>query len=182
MSSDIDPRRDSALLKQIRTTVGMVFQQFNLFPHLTVLQNLCEAPVHVNREPFDKAQGRAVQLLDRVGLTEKKDQYPRNLSGGQMQRVAIARTLMMNPQAILFDEPTSALDPVMASEVLAVIADLAQSGQTMIVVTHSTSFARNVANKVHVFVDGHDVESGPPEAVFENPQHGFTRAFLAGIR
>ncbi len=177
-----DPRRDSLLLKSVRTRVGMVFQQFNLFPHLTVLENLCEAPMQVNREARDKAEHRGLQLLDRVGLASKKNEYPKSLSGGQMQRVAIARTLMMNPEAILFDEPTSALDPVMASEVLAVIADLAKSGQTMIVVTHSMNFARSVASQVHVFVDGHDVESGPPQSVFENPQHDFSKAFLAGIK
>ncbi len=181
LSPAIDPRRDSGLLRQIRTRVGMVFQQFHLFPHLTVLENLCEAPVQVRREPRASAECRALQLLQRIGLAAKKDVYPRHLSGGQMQRVAIARALMMNPEALLFDEPTSALDPVMASEVLAVMADLARSGQTMIVVTHSLSFARQIANRVHVFVDGRQVESGPPETVFENPQHEFSKAFLAGL-
>ncbi len=159
-------------------TLGFVFQQFNLFPHLNVLENLCEAPVLVRGESRSEAEARAIQLLDRVGLAAKKDEPPRNLSGGQMQRVAIARTLMMKPQAILFDEPTSALDPVMAEEVLAVMADLARNGQTMIVVTHSMMFARNVASKVHVFADGFDVECGPPAAIFENPQHAVTKAFL----
>lgn len=173
-----NPRRDAMLLRDLRTRVGMVFQQFNLFPHLTVLDNLCEAPVRVRREPRTQAETRAVALLDRVGLAAKKDDFPRNLSGGQMQRVAIARTLMMNPEVILFDEPTSALDPVMAGEVLAVMADLAKTGQTMIVVTHSMNFARHAASTVHVFAEGLDVESGPPEAVFEAPRHNVTKAFL----
>ena len=163
---------------QVRTRVGMVFQQFNLFPHLTVMDNLCEAPVQVRGESRAEAEARAVELLDRVGLAAKKDELPKNLSGGQMQRVAIARTLMMKPEAILFDEPTSALDPVMAAEVLSVMSDLARNGQTMVVVTHSMDFARNVASKVHVFAEGRDVESGAPEAIFENPQHPVTQAFL----
>jgi ABC-type polar amino acid transport system ATPase subunit len=178
LTPDTDPHRDAGLLREVRTRVGMVFQQFNLFPHLTVLDNLCEAPVQVRREPRSEAEARAITLLDRVGLAAKKDDFPNNLSGGQMQRVAIARTLMMKPEAILFDEPTSALDPVMAEEVLAVISDLAKNGQTMIVVTHSMNFARNVANRVHVFADGLDVESGPPQAVFEAPRHVITKAFL----
>ena len=178
LTPETDPRRDAALLRQVRTRVGMVFQQFNLFPHLTALENLCEAPVRVRGESRSEAEARGLQLLERVGLAGKKDEFPKDLSGGQMQRVAIARTLMMRPEAILLDEPTSALDPVMAEEVLAVMGDLAKSGQTMIVVTHSMAFARNVANKVHVFADGCDVESGPPEALFENPHHAVTQAFL----
>ena len=178
LTPDADPRRDANLLQSVRKQVGMVFQQFNLFPHLTVLQNLCEAPVHVLGEPSGVAEERAVKLLDRVGIAAKKDAFPRNLSGGEMQRVAIARTLMMQPKAILFDEPTSALDPVMAGEVLSVMGDLAKSGQTMIVVTHSMGFARNVATNVHVFSDGRDVESGPPAKIFESPQHAVTKAFL----
>jgi ABC-type polar amino acid transport system ATPase subunit len=178
LTPDTDSRRDATLLREVRTRVGMVFQQFNLFPHLTVLENLCEAPVRVRAESRGAAEARAIALLDRVGLAAKKDELPKNLSGGQMQRVAIARTLMMKPEAILFDEPTSALDPVMAGEVLAVMADLAKSGQTMIVVTHSMNFVRNLASKVHVFADGLNVESGPPQAIFEDPQHAITKAFL----
>jgi polar amino acid transport system ATP-binding protein len=173
-----DPARDAATLQAVRRRVGFVFQQFHLFPHRTVLGNLVEAPVHVLGEAPDAAAERACELLDRVGLRQKADAWPRDLSGGQQQRVAIARALMMRPDAVLFDEPTSALDPVMAGEVLAVMADLARQGQTMVVVTHSMSFARAVATRVHVFAGGFDVESGPPEQVFEAPQHEVTRSFL----
>jgi polar amino acid transport system ATP-binding protein len=171
--------RDPVLLQRVRQRVGMVFQQFNLFPHMTTLQNLIEAPLQVLREPRDRATERARKLLERMGLSTKLDAYPRNLSGGQQQRVAIARALMMKPEAILFDEPTSALDPVMAGEVLAVMADLAKDGQTMVVVTHSMSFARNAASRIHVFADGRDVERGPPDQIFGAPEHATTRAFLA---
>jgi polar amino acid transport system ATP-binding protein len=172
------PQRDAALLQRVRQRVGFVFQQFNLFPHLTVLQNLTLAPVTVRGEAEEAARVRAEALLDRVGLRAKKDAYPRDLSGGQQQRVSIARTLVMEPEVVLFDEPTSALDPVMAGEVLKVMEDLARGGQTMIVVTHSMSFAREVADRVHVFAEGYDVESGPPAEVFGNPQHATTQAFL----
>jgi ABC-type polar amino acid transport system ATPase subunit len=176
-----DERRDAALLLRVRRKVGFVFQQFNLFPHLTVMDNLVEAPLHVLREPRQAAEARALELLERMGLRDKPKAHPRQLSGGQQQRVAIARALMMKPEAILFDEPTSALDPVMASEVLAVMTELASEGQTMIVVTHSMSFARRAATNVHVFADGLDVESGAPEKVFGAPEHATTRAFLERV-
>jgi ABC-type polar amino acid transport system ATPase subunit len=178
LTEETRPRRDAALLCNVRRAVGMVFQQFNLFPHLTVLGNLIESPVHVLRESRDVAVQRAKELLDRMGLTKRMDAYPKDLSGGQQQRVAIARALMMKPKALLFDEPTSALDPVMAGEVLAVMADLGKNGQTMLVVTHSMSFARSVATHVHVFADGYDVEHGPPAKLFGDPQHPVTRSFL----
>lgn len=179
LTPNTHPRRDIAVLSAVRRHVGMVFQQFNLFPHLTVLQNLIEAPLHVLGEKPAEATRRADAMLERMGLTPRRDAYPRDLSGGQQQRVAIARALLMRPEAILFDEPTSALDPVMAGEVLNVMEDLAKEGQTMIVVTHSMSFARRAATRVHVFADGHDVESGPPDKVFGDPEHEITRAFLA---
>jgi ABC-type polar amino acid transport system ATPase subunit len=178
LTSDTHPRRDAALLQKVRRRVGFVFQQFNLFPHLTVLGNLIEAPIQVLNMPRPEAVARAEKLLDRVGLRDKIDARPKTLSGGQQQRVAIARALLMQPEVILFDEPTSALDPVMASEVLSLMADLARDGQTMIVVTHSMHFARSVATRVHVFAGGHDVECGPPGEIFEAPQHPTTRAFL----
>jgi ABC-type polar amino acid transport system ATPase subunit len=178
LSANLHPRKDAAQLQKVRKVVGFVFQQFNLFPHLSVLGNLIEAPMLVDKEPKEAAVARAVSLLDRVGLLAKAEAYPRDLSGGQQQRVAIARTLMMRPEAILFDEPTSALDPVMANEVLGVISDLAKADQTMIVVTHSMRFARQVSDHVHVFAGGHDVEFGPPDKVFGDPQHETTKAFL----
>jgi polar amino acid transport system ATP-binding protein len=174
----VDERHDAARLRSVRRRVGFVFQQFHLFPHLDVLGNLCEAPVQVAGELRAEAEARAIELLRRVGLEAKARSMPRDLSGGQQQRVAIARSLMMRPEAILFDEPTSALDPVMAREVLGVMGDLARGGQTMIVVTHSMEFAREIATTVHVFAGGHDVESGPPARVFSDPQHDVTRAFF----
>jgi ABC-type polar amino acid transport system ATPase subunit len=173
-----DPRRDARLLQQVRRRVGFVFQQFHLFPHLTALENVIEAPVHVLRRPRDEATERARALLDRVGLADKADELPRRLSGGQQQRVAIARALAMEPEAILFDEPTSALDPVMTAEVLAVIADLARAGQTMVVVTHAVAFARRAASVVHVFADGRCVESGAPGEVLDAPRSPAARALL----
>lgn len=165
-------------LQKVRKRVGFVFQSFNLFPHKTVIGNLIEAPVQVNDEPEESARARARELLERVGMGKKAEAWPKDLSGGQMQRVAIARTLMMRPEAVLFDEPTSALDPVMAGEVLAVMGDLAKGGQTMVVVTHSMDFARNVSDHVYVFADGFVAEWGPPAEVFGNPQHAVTRSFL----
>lgn len=182
LTPETDPRRDARLLQHVRKRVGFVFQQFNLFPHLTVLGNCIEAPMRVNGEGKEAAEARAMEILRRVGLEAKASSWPRDLSGGQQQRVAIARTLAMQPECILFDEPTSALDPVMAGEVLKVIADLAAADQTMIVVTHSMSFAREVCDHVHVFANGHDVEFGPPEQVFGDPKHETTRSFLKQAR
>jgi polar amino acid transport system ATP-binding protein len=164
-----------------RSDVGMVFQQFNLFPHMTVLQNLIEAPRLVRKERKATAVARAKSLLEKVGLSEKADAYPRQLSGGQQQRVAIARALCMEPKLMLFDEPTSALDPELVGEVLKVMKDLATSGMTMVVVTHEMNFARDVADRV-VFMDGgHVVEEGPARDVITNPQNERTKAFLASV-
>jgi ABC-type polar amino acid transport system ATPase subunit len=173
------PRTDAVLLQQVRRRVGFVFQQFNLFPHLTALENVTEAPIHVLGRRRKEADEKGQALLARVGLGDKLAHLPRQLSGGQQQRVAIARALAMEPEVILFDEPTSALDPVMTGEVLAVMGDLARAGQTMIVVTHAMGFARGVATTVHVFADGRDVEHGPPGQVLSDPRHPVTRAFLA---
>ncbi|HEY7428884.1 MAG TPA: amino acid ABC transporter ATP-binding protein [Gemmataceae bacterium] len=166
-------------LRQLRRRVGMVFQQFHLFPHLRVLDNVMSGPLWALGWPRDEVEATARHLLERVGLADKIDAWPGQLSGGQQQRVAIARALAMKPEAILFDEPTSALDPRMAGEVLRVIADLAGSGQTMIVVTHAMSFARRVAHTVHVMHDGRIAESGPPEQIFGQPRQEVTRSFLA---
>jgi ABC-type polar amino acid transport system ATPase subunit len=165
-------------LRTLRRSVGTVFQQFNLFAHRTMLENVIEAPISVLHKPPEEAIRQAKTLLARVGLTDRLDAYPHQLSGGQQQRVAIARALAMQPDVILFDEPTSSLDPKMTAEVLGVMADLAKSGQTMLVVTHAMSFARRVATKVHVLVDGLIVESGPPEQVFDSPTHPATRELL----
>lgn len=175
-------RDHNQTLRQLRCKVGMVFQQFHLFPHLSVLQNVMAGPLYVLGRPREEAETLARQLLERVGLSAKIMATPDQLSGGQQQRVAIARTLAMRPEAILFDEPTSALDPRMAGEVLSVISDLANSGQTMIVVTHAMGFARNVAQTVHVMQDGRVLESGPPEQVFDSSQQESTRSFLAQTR
>ncbi len=164
-----------------RAQVGMVFQQFNLFPHLTVLENIVEAPVAVRRVPKPGAAERALDLLARVGLAGREDAYPRELSGGQQQRVAIARALAMEPRLLLFDEPTSALDPELVGEVLGVIRDLARGGMTMIIVTHEIGFAREVADTA-VFLDGgRIVESGPPAEVLDRPHNDRARAFLSAV-
>lgn len=166
---------------QRRAEIGMVFQNFNLFPHMTVLQNLIEAPVRVRKEPVAKATATALRLLERVGLASKKESYPRQLSGGQQQRVAIARALAMSPKVILFDEPTSALDPELVGEVLEVMKDLARDGITMVVVTHEIGFAREVADQL-IFMDGGVVvESGDPRAITSNPQNPRTREFLSRV-
>jgi len=168
-------------VNQIRQGIGIVFQQFNLFPHLTVLANITLAPMKAKKAPRAEAQAMALQLLERVGIPEKADAYPTELSGGQQQRVAIARALAMRPKAMLFDEPTSALDPEMIKEVLDVMRDLARDGMTMIVVTHEMGFAREVADRV-VFVDsGVIVEEGTAHEFFESPREARTQAFLSKI-
>jgi polar amino acid transport system ATP-binding protein len=168
-------------IAQRRSEIGMVFQHFNLFPHMTVLENLVEAPVQVRKEKVADARERGRQLLARVGLEEKADAYPRSLSGGQQQRVAIARALNMRPKLMLFDEPTSALDPELVGEVLDVMRGLAADGMTMIVVTHEIGFAREVADTVAFMDGGVVVESGPPDQVLSDPQHPRTQAFLAKV-
>jgi general L-amino acid transport system ATP-binding protein len=165
----------------IRREVGMVFQQFNLFPHLTVLENLTLAPVLVRRRPRADVHRQALDLLERVGIHEQAHKYPGQLSGGQQQRVAIARSLCMEPRIMLFDEPTSALDPEMVQEVLAVMQELAREGMTMVVVTHEVRFARQVASRVVLMADGQVVEVAPPEQFFTNPQHERSRQFLRQI-
>jgi polar amino acid transport system ATP-binding protein len=164
-----------------RREIGMVFQRFNLFPHMTVLQNVMEAPVRVRKESVVLVRERAMRLLDRVGLVEKSDAYPRQLSGGQQQRVAIARALAMDPKLMLFDEPTSALDPELVGEVLDVMRQLAVDGMTMIVVTHEMGFAREVASKVCFLFEGVVHEEGPPDQLFGEPKEERTRVFLKRI-
>ena len=170
---------DSAVLLALRRRVGMVFQQFHLFPHMSALENVAAGPRYVVGAPQTEAEETARLLLARVGLADFAAARPEQMSGGQQQRVAIARALAMRPEAILFDEPTSALDPRMANEVLRVMADLARSGQTMIVVTHAMGFARRVAHAVHVMFGGQVIESGPPAEVFDKPREEQVRAFLA---
>jgi len=166
---------------EVRREVGMVFQQFNLFPHLTVLENCTLAPVHVRKMPKAEAEATARRLLARVKIPEQADKYPAQLSGGQQQRVAIARALCMNPRIMMFDEPTSALDPEMIKEVLDVMVELAEEGMTMLVVTHEMGFARQVADRV-VFMDGGQIiEIDTPDAFFSNPQHERTKLFLSQI-
>ena len=168
-------------LDRIRTKMGMVFQQFNLFPHMSVLDNLTCGPVNVKGVDKAAAEEKAKALLARVGLAEKAAEFPRNLSGGQQQRVAIARALAMDPEVMLFDEPTSALDPEMVGEVLDVMKSLASEGMTMIVVTHEMGFAKEVADKV-IFMDGgYIIEQGPPKDVLENPQMDRTKDFLSKV-
>lgn len=165
-------------INQVRQHIGMVFQHFNLFPHLSILENIILAPTDLGRLSKDEAEKKALELLERVGLADKKDAYPDSLSGGQKQRVAIARALAMNPDIMLFDEPTSALDPEMVGDVLGVMKDLAKQGMTMVIVTHEMGFAKEVANRV-MFIDGGNfLEDGSPEQVFENPQNPRTKDFL----
>ena len=172
---------DMKKIDEIRREVGMVFQHFNLFPHLTVLQNLTLAPIWVRKMPKKEAEELAIHYLKRVKIPEQANKYPGQLSGGQQQRVAIARSLCMNPKIMLFDEPTSALDPEMIKEVLEVMVDLAQSGMTMLCVTHEMAFARQVANRI-IFMDkGQIVEQNSPKEFFDNPKNDRTRLFLSQI-
>jgi general L-amino acid transport system ATP-binding protein len=168
-------------VEAIRMETGMVFQQFNLFPHLTVMQNITLAPIQVRKWPKGKAEAKAIELLNRVGIPEQANKYPGQLSGGQQQRVAIARALAMEPKIMLFDEPTSALDPEMIKEVLDVMVELARSGMTMIVVTHEMSFARAVADRMYFFDDGLIIETGTPEEIFTKPKEDRTKLFLSQI-
>ena len=168
-------------INKIRENVGMVFQHFNLYPHKTVLENIILGPVKLKKISKAEAEKKAIELLKKVGLEDKKDVYPNKLSGGQKQRVAIARALAMDPQIMLFDEPTSALDPEMIGEVLTVMKELAQAGMTMIVVTHEMGFARNVANRVFFMDGGYILEDAAPSEVFENPKNDRTKEFLRKV-
>jgi polar amino acid transport system ATP-binding protein len=180
MGDSLHPLSDREIARQ-RLASGMVFQRFNLFGHMTALENIIEGPVTVQKRRKSEAIEQALALLDRVGLADKRDAYPAELSGGQQQRVAIARALAMRPKLMLFDEPTSALDPELVGEVLAVMRDLAESRMTMIVVTHELGFAREVANRV-VFMDGgRIVEAGAPQDILSRPQHQRTRDFIAAV-
>src|SRR5437660_1224309 len=177
----LDPYLSVKQLSPIRRELGMVFQNFNLFPHMTVLQNIIEAPLLVRKMSKDQAVALAEKLLAKVGLSEKRDVYPNKLSGGQKQRVAIARALAMQPRALLFDEPTSALDPELVGEVLKVMKDLAYEGSTMVVVTHEMQFARDVSDRVVFISDGVIVEQGDPAELFKQPKHERTKLFLERV-
>lgn len=179
--TDICDKRQNRNIDLHRQKMGMVFQQFNLFPHLTVMENLTLAPVLLKKMTKEQAVEKGKELLKRVGLAEKAESYPNQLSGGQKQRIAIARALEMNPEIMLFDEPTSALDPEMVGEVLDVMKDLARSGMTMVVVTHEMGFAREVATRVLFMDQGIVMESGKPEDVFGNPQNERTKQFLSKV-
>ena len=172
---------DREAIRQVRLKLGMVFQQFNLFPHMSALDNITEAPVQVLGERREQAAERARSLLKRVNLEAKVNSYPDQLSGGEQQRVAIARALAMRPRVMLFDEPTSSLDPEVVGEVLSVIRDLVNDGMTTVIVTHEMGFAREIADRVVVFDRGEIVEIGPPETIFRNPQTERTRAFLSRV-
>jgi len=175
----VDDKRKN--IYRLRSTIGMVFQQFNLFPHQTALENVMEGPVTVYKTPVQEARKKAMDMLEKVGLADKAGAYPAQLSGGQKQRVAIARALAMEPKAMLFDEPTSALDPELVGGVLAVIKDLAREGMTMVVVSHEMGFAREVADRVVFMDNGSIVEESTPQRIFSNPEHPRTREFLSKI-
>lgn len=178
---DVEVTSPNTDINKLRSEVGMVFQRFNLFPHLSVLENIMLAPKHVKKADAKVSEEKAMKLLTKVGLAEKRDEYPDRLSGGQQQRVAIARALAMDPQVMLFDEPTSALDPEMVGEVLQVMKEMAQEGMTMVVVTHEMGFAREVADRV-IFMDGgYIVEEGTPAELFDNTKHDRTKAFLSKV-
>jgi len=176
---EIDPKRNN--LNEVRTRTGMVFQHFNLFPHMTVMENIIEAPIRVRKVSKAEAVKFGEELLDKVGLSDKADVYPRTLSGGQQQRVAIARALAMQPHIMLFDEPTSGLDPELVGEVLEVMKELAAEGMTMVIVTHEMGFAKEVADSIVYLDDGRIVEVGPPEQIFENAQEQRTKEFLGKV-
>jgi general L-amino acid transport system ATP-binding protein len=177
----IELTNDLKNIEAIRSEVGMVFQSFNLFPHLTVMQNITLAPIWVRKKSKTEAEEKAMELLERVGIPEQAEKFPGQLSGGQQQRVAIARALAMEPKIMLFDEPTSALDPEMIKEVLDVMKELAKSGMTMIVVTHEMGFAKEVADRVMLFDDGQLVEQNTPDEFFNNPKSDRTKLFLSQI-
>ncbi|GGO00096.1 amino acid ABC transporter ATP-binding protein [Saccharibacillus kuerlensis] len=178
---DHDLSNKNSDINKIRENIGMVFQHFNLFPHMNVMQNIMFAPTELKKQTKEEARKQALALLERVGLSDKADAYPSSLSGGQKQRVAIARALAMNPDVMLFDEPTSALDPEMVGEVLGVMQDLAREGMTMVIVTHEMGFAREVGHRV-IFMDGgYIVEEGTPAEVFGNPKHERTISFLEKV-
>ena len=179
MGQKVDPKKDD--LNKVRENVGMVFQHFNLFPHKSVIENVIEAPVFVKKLPRAEALKKGMELLDKVGLSDKAAVYPSQLSGGQKQRVAIARALAMNPEIMLFDEPTSALDPELVGEVLQVMKDLAREGMTMVVVTHEMGFAKEVADRVYFMDDGKIMEEGQPCEIFSQPQHPRTKEFLSQV-
>ncbi|WP_097459127.1 amino acid ABC transporter ATP-binding protein [Mangrovitalea sediminis] len=179
LGEEIDPKKTP--LHKVRERVGMVFQHFNLFPHMTVLENIIEAPVHVRRKPKAEAIKQARHLLEKVGLADKGDYYPEMLSGGQKQRVAIARALAMEPAVMLFDEPTSALDPELVGEVLEVMKSLAAEGMTMVIVTHEMGFAREVADRVIFLDNGTIAEQGEPETFFTCPTHPKAQQFLSRV-
>ena len=174
-------RESREAIRRIRCKVGMVFQQFNLFPHLTVLDNIMEAPMRVLKEDPAKVRERAIRLLERVNLGHKAASYPPDLSGGQQQRVAISRALAMKPEAMLFDEPTSALDPEMVGEVLQVIRDLVNEGMTTLIVTHEMDFARDIADRIVILENGQIIEEGPPEEIFTKPKTERTASFLSRV-